>query len=332
VQELERRVRELQLELERSVEERVAREAEWLRYTRAVAALAPRGLVPPDFALEPAPGDGTDAAQAAGDDVDEQALALEARRARDDEVLRALRALMVVEGVHGLDLLEAGTLREGGGTGPVVLRVLDERGRPLGSLTAERLHFTGSRAAHTLTWILENGHETRLGVATPFAAPTNPTSMARNERRFVFPYVDPAPWLEAAPELFEERALQVPIDDGRWSLPVVRATLNDLLQLDAALGWYRLRALGGVQDGVLRDVQIERLDVEGRVERRLFADRLSVVEQERGLMLLLEDGAQVRGERKAPFLEGRYPIFLPRADVARWRAAGVPGLAQPEPE
>jgi hypothetical protein len=112
----------------------------------------------------------------------------------------------------------------------------------------------------------------------------------------------------------------------------VRATLNDLLQLDAALGWYRLRALGGVQDGVLRDVQIERLDVEGRVERRLFADRLCVVEQERGLMLLLEDGAQVRGERKAPFLEGRYPIFLPRADVARWRAAGVPGLAQPEPE
>jgi hypothetical protein len=48
-------------------------------------------------------------------------------------------------------------------------------------------------------------------------------------------------------------------------------------------------------------------------------------------MLLLADGAPVRGARTAPFLEGRYPIFRPRADVARWRAAGVPGLAHPEP-
>ena len=44
------------------------------------------------------------------------------------------------------------------------------------------------------------------------------------------------------------------------------------------------------------------------------------------LELVLSDGVQVRGGRKAPFLQGVYRVFLPDADAAAWEAAGVPGL------
>ena len=78
----------------------------------------------------------------------------------------------------------------------------------------------------------------------------------------------------------------------------------------------------------MEDQDFSHLDAEGRLERRLFADRMQVLEQERGLLILLEDGAQVRGDRRTAFLQGRYRIFLPRADVAAWREAGVPGLSK----
>lgn len=331
-------VLELKRELARVLDERLAREREWLGYSLALQGAKPDGLrFEADVPTVVRADDAERAAAAAVDagapleppetqpdaNAADDAAAARARRAR--EVFIALQSLLIAEEVTGLDLLEVGNVVDGW-TGPVVMRVLDEWGRPLGSITAERLRFEGSRAARTVTLVLENGHERRMGELIPFQ-----DAAGERNRRIVLPHVDPAPWMRDLPELFDEASFEPPADDGRWDLGGVRASLNELLRLDAANGWYRVRVLGGVQGSVLRNVMLEELDRDDRLERRLFADRVEIVPQDRGVMLLLSGGAQERSGRKTPFLDGRYRIFLPRADVERWTAAQVPGLVEPPP-
>jgi hypothetical protein len=340
---LRRQIAELEAELERETTKRIAREEEWLRYTRAVAALELRSMpeelrfqpdLPPEALLEAA------RAPEPEPSAEEQALA-----ERSAEIERALRALLAIEEVRGLDLLEAGRLGEGW-IGPVVFRLLDDRGRLAGGLYAERLRLEGSRAARTLTLVLEDGYETRAGERSPFVpssaaepesapepangtAPATETGSSRGVRRIALPRVDPEPWLEEMGELFATTRLDQPVDDGLWNLTYVRGTLNQLLREDPSAGWWRLRALDGVLAGVLRGVHLEGFTPDGRLERHLFADRMQVLRADKGLLLLLEDGAQMRGDEKAAFIDGRFRIFLPRADAGAWEAAGVPGLAEP---
>jgi hypothetical protein len=309
----------LKHELEAVEQKRIRREEEWLAYTRAVSSLELKSL-PEELEF-----------QSEVEAPEEEAVAVSPETAaaaeRGAEVLNSLRTLLTIEEVVGLDLLEAGTLGDGW-TGPVVFRVLDGDGRLAGSLWAERLRLEGSRAARTLTLVLEEGYETNRGTRIDFDAPD---PRAPGVRRIVLPRVDPLPWVEALPELFAKLQLDEPIDDGRWNLTLVRGRLNELLREDAAGGWYRMKALGGVRANVLRTVHVERLDREGRVERHLFADRLTIAAEEKGVLLLFEDGAQVRGHEKAAFLEGRYRVYLPRAVVEEWAEAGIPGLAEPPP-
>jgi len=314
---LEAEVARLRSELADSEDRRIAREKEWLAYTRAVSALELESLPDdlefvPDLPSEPEP-------EAGPGDEDL------ARIEREGAIHRTLRALLAVEEVRGLDLLETGALGDGW-VGPVVFRLLDASGRLAGSIWAERLRLEGSRAARTLTLVLEDGYETRGGVRTDFALrkPGEPT-----QRRIVLPQVDPIDWAGALPELFGGLRLDEPVDDGRWNHSLVRGTLNELLRRHAAGGWYRLKAFDGVMNGVFRQVHVEHLDGDGRIERHLFADRMTIEKRERGVMLLLEDGAQVRGEEKAAFLEGRFPIYLPLARVEDWEQAGIPGLSEP---
>jgi hypothetical protein len=255
-------------------------------------------------------------------------------------------------------LLEHGRLGDGF-VGPVVLRTLDPAGRPLGSICADRLRLEASRAGRTLTIVLEHGYERRNGTVVPFAVPEEARGVGphavppevgsgaelefgepapppaidaehlrRGERRIVLPHVDPTPWVEALSELFADDAELVLVpDDGLFDARLVRLELNRLLAQDGASGAFQVRALGGIADGVLRDVQLVELDAERRTVRRLFADRLSVHEKSSGLLLQLESGVQIKDERKAPFLDDRYRIFLPRAGAEEWRAAGVPVFA-----
>ena len=310
-------VAHLRRELEASEEKRIAREREWLAYTTAVTSLEIESL-PDDLVFVPEGAVETEAD--AGPSAEELALVQ-----REGELHRSLRTLLAVEEVRGLDLLEAGTLGDGW-IGPVVFRLLDADGRLGGSLWAERLRLEGSRAARTLTLVLEDGYETRGGRRVDFAL-RGPTG--RSERRIVLPRVDPAQWVDALPELFGGARLDEPVDDGRWNHSLVRGSLNELLRRDAAGGWYRLKSFGGVMAGVFRGVHLEHLDREGRVERHLFADRMQVERRERGVLLLLEDGAQMRGQEKAVFLDGRFPVYLPRARIDDWERAGIPGLVEP---
>jgi len=286
---------------------------------------------------------------------------------RDHEIFVALRSLLLAEQVSGFDLLESGALRDGS-TGTVVMRVLDERGHPLGTLYAERMHLEGSRAARMLTLVLEDGYERRGRDKTDFAAvpihapraggsPSSSSALAassfsptvspsdvssastspsttrgpRNARRIVLPDIDPRAWIESVPELFGAEEKTPAPDDGRWELGAVRAALNDLLRLDASAGLYRVQALGGVEADMLRDVQLDALDRTGHLERKLFADRMRVAPGDQGVVIVLEGGAQLRGDEKTPFLDNRYRIFLPRANLDEWRKAGVPGLS-PAPD
>jgi len=227
---------------------------------------------------------------------------------------------MRVEWIQGMDLLELGELSDEGWIGPVVFRLLDDRGHLSGSLSAQRLHLEGSTSGRVVTIVLEDGEERTGGESLPFR---------EGRRRIALPGVDPRPWIEALPELFDEESA-VPKDDGRWDLERVRVELNRLLDEDATGDVFRMRHLGGVEDGVMRDVYFEVRDANGAVLRRLFADRCVILRREQGLVVQLEDGVIVRGDSRAPFLAGRYRVFLPRARTEAWERARLPGLVESE--
>jgi len=230
---------------------------------------------------------------------------------------------MAVEGLRGIDLLEAGTVGDGA-TGPVVFRLLDADGRLAGSLYAERLRLEASLAGRTLTIVLEDGYESHGGQRTPIGNDGDPAGPPA--WRIPLEGLDPRPWMESLGELFGELPDDAPPDDGLWDLAYVQVTLNALLREDASAGWLRLKRLGGVENGVLRDVHFEVLDAEGRLERRVFADRLTLEGSAEGVVLRFAGGVHLRGEERTPFLDGGWRVWLPNARVDAWRAAGLPGL------
>ncbi len=335
---LQAQVTRLCADLDRERSERIAREREWLQYGRAVASLeledAPEEIwfVPLLPEVPPPPEEAEPPAEREPWRVE---------RAR--ELHRSLRTMLTLEQVRGVDLLEVGEAHDGW-VGPVVFRLLDGSGRLAGGLLAERLRLEGSRTARTLTLVLEDGYESRGGQRTPFEGGEGESAIVNNDegqpaevahrwgggvRRIVLPQVDPTPWVEAMPELFGGESLEEPLDDGLWDAERVRRGLNELLREDASTGFFRVRRVSGIFDGQLREVHLESRDREGRLDRRLFADRMRILPHGGGVQILLEDGAWIRGDEKTAFLEGRYRIFLPRAELERWRAAGLPGLAEP---
>lgn len=220
-----------------------------------------------------------------------------------------------------------------GAVGPVVARLSDDRGRLIGALVAEHMRLEVSRAARTVTLVLEDGYESRGGRKVPFggdAAPAadGPPDGAPGAHRVFLGTMDPAPWLELLPEIVADEDGARRSDDGRWDLAALRVRLNELLRaadLPSGAGW-RLRALGGVLGAELVDVQLVEYGDDGALLRRVFADRLGIERVGRTVELLLRDGSIERAGRVAPFLEGRLRVVLPRADADAWQAAGVPGL------
>jgi hypothetical protein len=317
---LRAQVEALRLELAQEREARLSREQEWLDYTRALGTFLPeprRRELPAFGPHLPQVVEGD-----SGADADADPAAAERRR-RSEEVRVGLRALMAAEGLRGIDLLEVGPVGEGG-AGPVVFRLLDADGRLAGSLYAERLRLEASLAGRTLTIVLEDGHESHGGQRTPFGSDADPSGPPA--WRIPLEGIDPRPWLESLGELFGELPEDALPDDGLWDLAYVRVRLNGLLREDASGGWLRLKRLGGIDNGVLRDVHVEVLDADGRLERRVFADRLAIEASAEGVVLRFTGGVHLRGEERTPFLDGGWRVWLPHARVDAWRAAGLPGL------
>ncbi len=320
--ELLGRIDALTTELEAERKLRMGRESEWLEFTQALAVLEVEAAPGP-------PGFVQAMLDAAAEAPDPEAEArAEAQRLRSAEILRDLRALLAAEQVFGLDVLEVGVAGEDR-TGPFVARLIDDFGRPVGTLAADSLRLEISTAAHTVTLVLEGGYEHRSGLRVPFAGtaegPTSGEADRTGVRRIHLPKVNPQPWIEAFPELLDLQS-STPLDDGQWELAAVRARINHLLMRSSGGSGWRLRGLGGVWRGELRDAQFAELGPTGRVERRLFADRVTLRPEGRGMRMDLIGGVQVRGDQRVPFLDGRYRIVMPRADGSAWVEAGLPGL------
>lgn len=322
------RIASLEGELAAHERWREARTREWLGFTRALAQLElPTRVEPPAHVRELLREE--DQARPDEPQPDPGARALERRAERGRELRRDLSALLLAEYVFDIEVLELG-LPSAGWTGPVVLRLIDERGRPVGNLAADRLRLEASRAGRTVTLVLEQGRELLHGRVRPFGEGLTGDGAGDPRggvRRIELLDVDPAPWIEALPELFDPARVEPLVDDGTFDRDRVRLDLNALLQDHSAGGHWRLQALGGVQAGVLRDVRVVQLDGAGAVLRRLFADRLRIELEPGAARLVLEDGVQERDGSSAPFLEGRYRIVLPGVDPDAWRSAGLPGIA-----
>ncbi len=315
-----------------------SREMELLRFQGTLAgikgapdsdlAIQARGVTVDGTTAEGNTAEGNTAEENKGGDPAKPAL--DPAQVRAEEMRATLQGLLEADGVHNYQLLTLGRL-EDGHAGPVVVRLVDARGRPSGLMAAERLRLEASRAGYTVTILLEEGYEEHGGVSLPFDGATGVATRGRKPRggvrRVTLPGVNPAPWIEALPELFGVEAQGGPPDDGLWDLIAVRQEFNRLLAADPSVGRWRLAGLGGLVAGVLRDVQLVELDGAGRPLRRLFADALSLEKGgDGGLRIELTDGVQMVGGERTPFLEGRFRLILPRAEPKAWEAAGLPGL------
>ena len=333
-----RRIDELQAELINERRMRTDREFEWLEFTRALAVLeVPNRPEAPDFLGLPP----LKAEEAKPHELREE----EAAQQRSRELLTQLRAMLAAEQVHGIDVLETGTVQDGW-CGPFVARLVDEYGRPTGSLAAERLRLEMSYAAHTVTLVLEDGYENRGGVRVPFkegqkASQSKEKQAQKDEslpadrrgvRRIHLPGVNPADWIEAMPELFGDFDQHLPVDDGKWDRSAVRVRVNELLAKKSAANGWRVRGIGGIYRGELRDVHWAEVDLRGSITRRLFADRCKLSENGKGIRIDLYGGVQVRGSQQVPFLDGRFRIMLPQALASDWVEAGLPGLVPGTPQ
>ncbi len=313
------------------------RQEEWVAFTRLLQGFEIPSLPePPEFVAEALVVPRDPAAEAL-----ERAEA--ARRWRGAQVAASLRTLLTAESVRGVDLLEVGLIHEYQGrswTGPVIARLLDERGRMVGMMKAARLRLEVSRSSRSVTIILEDGYESRAGVRRPFeggvAVPSEGETLSEargGRQRIYLGAVDPEPWIEALPELVDPVLLARATDDGLWDLDDLRVQIVRLLHEAAQAGdpRWRLVGLGGVRGSELRDVQFAEVDaVTGRAERRVFADSARIrIRPSGGVELQFEGGSVRRGTRVAPFLAGKYRIVLPRARAEDWREASLPGLAAP---
>jgi hypothetical protein len=323
---LQEEVLALRVELAEREEQHTRRELEWLEFTRALSRLEVPDIVAtpaqPAFLFEPEPAPPLDPAARSAAAADDAA-ADRAARARLD-----LNALLIAEHVFALDFFEIGRVNDGW-AGPVVVRELDDRGRMVGTLAADRLRLEASRAGRSVTLVFEVGWESRGGVRAPFGPPEKEGGERGGTRRIQLPGVAPAPWIEALPELLRPEDLRTTPDDGRWNLVELRLLLDERLRLDSPAGRWRLIAVGGVVGGDMLDVHLAEIGSTRRVERRMFADTLRVRRRGAGLELTLFNGVIERDGEKAPFLEGRYRLYLPDADPEVWKAVGVPGLSGP---
>jgi hypothetical protein len=308
----------VQQALDVSEHRRSDREYAWFEYNQALAELRIYHKVPP-FSVDPDYLPKTVEAPPADDTPEVELARALAARAREIEI--SLRHFLQLEEIRGLDVLELGAL-DGGAIGPVVFRLLDDQGRLAGGLSSERLRLEASRAGHTVTLVLENGFESRGGERIPFTA---------GARRIVLPFVDPEPWIASFPELFPASQVSPPVDDGRWDKGRLQRELNRLLREAETGRYYRLSRVEGILGGVLQLVQLEAFDEGGALERRIFADRMTIAREGEGVCISLEGGVIIRGGVRTPFVDGTHRIFLPHADAAAWEAARLPGLA-PAPE
>lgn len=306
---LTKRVANLEYKLTVSEERRFAQEQEFLLWQNVLSGLDPQGLLRTAGLL-----DNIEVEQVVAEvPVALDPLAIEAR-----ELAISLNHLMASEGIHSLDLLEAGRT-QAGRMGPVVFRMLDDKGRLVGSLAAESVHLEASVTARTVTMILINGKETHGGFAAPF-----------DLRRIPFNFVDPWPWVEAIPGLFPDfqagQATPSGIDDGKWELEPLRERLNELLREDPINGYYKVKHIDGVLKDKLRGLHLVEYSPAGLSIRHIFADVGTLSLGDRGATILLEDGASMRGDEKTAFLRGRFRIYLPKADQDLWKAESLPGL------
>lgn len=322
-QELLDRIARLEEELHLERSRAMARQEEWIEYVRVLQRFEVPALPKvPDFMAE--------ALQPERDPANEARRRQHAHRmVRSHEIRQSLRSLLIADGVRTLDFLEVGLVDEHQGstaTGPVVSRILDDRGRLTGMLRADRLRIEVSRAARTVTLVLEDGFEMSGGHKSLF--PGSDGAGAGGVRRITLPAIDPMPWIEALPDLVDTSDLAVSFDDGAWDSMIVRSRLNRLLASSSPAGGnsWKLLALSGVSKNRLNDVQFIEAGPDGSIRRRVFADEaeIHVPRGAESVRIELASGSVKRGNRVAPFLGGLYRISLPFAKVEDWRAAEIP--------
>ncbi len=140
-------------------------------------------------------------------------------------------------------------------------------------------------------------------------------------------------WLDHFPELGATGVAAVPAAEAPAagpppSLRDIQRALDAFLARPGPFSYYRLNALGGVEGGALKLVQINWHDNGGRLVKTIEADTMFVRlhASRSSVELELHHGAFLDGEVKHPFAGDVFRMHLPQQDLAAWRASGIPFL------
>ncbi len=298
------------------------REQETLRLLQ-VLGTRPSGAAAGLEAEAPAAGAATPAAEPAAKEGRAEASPAETAGLleAEDPWLGALNGLLASDGYHRLRFTR-GQRREGAPVlEDVTLLEWGEDDLLDGLVKAAEAEFELHRMTATLVLRLRDGYRRRG--STRLALPPGGTRIDLTE-------VNVAAWLAHWPELARDEESATPLAEAvqpvrNPAVEAVRQAVDELLARPRSYGYYRLTALGDLEGGRLRLVQIPWYDAGGRLVKTLEADSLEIRLHPTGTVeLLLRDGAILEGGRRLPFYEDRYRLYLPGQDLEAWRAAGAP--------
>jgi len=255
-----------------------------------------------------------------------------------DPWVGVVNGLLATDGYTGLRLQRASRVMGEPRLDDVVLLEWGADGLASAVIRAARVEFELHRMLGNLVLRFYDGYRTAEGtrVALPAAG-----------LRLDLDGVNVRAWLEHFPELAETAAVAA----DSTSLPAagssegtepgpgvsdppaaalsareVQRALDALISRRSSLYYYKLNKLGSVDNGTLKLVQINWHDNSGRLVKTIEADSLTVRLHEKGSSVELEmrNGAFLDGGQKNPFSSDTFRLFLPRQDLAEWRASGVP--------
>lgn len=248
----------------------------------------------------------------------------------DDPWVGVVNGLLSLDGYSHLRFQEATRVPGAPRLEDVVLMEWKSDGQLDGLIRADRAEFELHHMTGNLVLRFFDGY--RTGGAGRIALPADGLRLDLAD-------VNAPAWLEHFPELSDlggvvaapaaagssAEEVKEPAAAGA-SVREIRNALDALISQRGSFHYYKLNALGGVNGTVLQLVQINWHDNAGRLVKTIEADTMVVRLHPKGnsVELELRNGAFLSEEGKSPFSSDLFRLYLPRQDLAAWRASGVP--------
>ncbi|MBC8370759.1 MAG: hypothetical protein H8E25_12250 [Planctomycetes bacterium] len=235
--------------------------------------------------------------------------------AQASELVIRLNAMLAADGYSKTQFQTAQHVEGSSELHEVVVLSWNESGDLASMIKAQSVQLELHKMSHTVVMSFVNGSRTIGGAAT-VAIPSEGV-------RLEFSDITIDAWIEAFPELLPKTELAAS-SNGR-SAEEVRVALDSLISKRGSFSYYKLTALGEINNNEMRYVQINWHDNSGRLVKTIEADSLIVILHKSGSVeLQMHNGAFLSGSQRSPFSSDRFSLHLPRQNMQLWHDSIVP--------